>query len=104
MDMSKKDGKKPGKLGKLKMPMKRGNEMDASDLMDEEALESPNDEAAESPEEQGMEQEMGTESPVHMDTISDEELLAEIRKRGLESQLHEGDSGDSKEMDLGSGV
>lgn len=91
------------KLSKLKMPMKR-KELDLSSLdegsPEEEASESPDEEAAEAPEKEHAEMEMGTEEESHnpqLDDVSDEELMAELKKRGLMSKLEEG--GDDKELD-----
>lgn len=83
------------KLGKLKkkMPEKKGEEMEGMDM---EALSGE----AES-EYEPMEQEMAEESmdmeeapmapPADLEALSDEELMAELKKRGLMSQLEEGE-------------
>lgn len=93
------------KLAKLRMPMKRKG-------MDLGAEGSPGEEAAESPEEEKQEQDagMGDDSmdqapddqtaDGHNDaltSVSDDDLLAEIKKRGLMSQLDKG----SAAMDKG---
>lgn len=73
-------------LKKLKMPKPKEMETDELDLPMEE---SPEEEAAESPEEEGMEspEEEKAEHPGELEKVSDEDLLAEVKKRGLMSQL-----------------
>lgn len=66
-------------LNKLKMPMKKP--MDLAELKDQGADEapaegSPEEEAMESPAEEAQEMSQ-------LDQVSDEELLAELKKRGL---------------------
>lgn len=79
------------KLGKLKMPKREEVNLDELDLgpesAEEEAAESPEEEAAESPEEESA------EHPGELAKVSDEDLLAEVKKRGLMSQL-EGEVGE----------
>lgn len=79
------------KLEKLKMPEKRQDDMDLSDL--EEG--SPEEEASESPAEEQAEQEgkSGDEEhkPGPLDNVDDEDLLAEVKKRGLVSELEKGE-------------
>lgn len=98
------------KLDKLQMPKGRSRKMSMEDLHAEEAQESPEDEAAESPEQQSMEEELGLEehpeeakSNMALEGATDDELLAEIKKRGLMSQLSadegEGESEQSGEHD-----
>ena len=73
-------------LKKLKMPKPKSFEMEELDMEespDEEAAESPEEEAAESPEEEKREHEGD------LSEFSDEDLLAEVKKRGLMSQLEE---------------
>ena len=74
---------KLSKLKKMKMP--KDQEMDMSEL-DMSEGESPSDESAESPEMEMAEDEMEM-APSPLDSISDDELMAEIEKRGLMSQL-----------------
>lgn len=96
------------KLGKLKkkMPEKKGMEKEDMEGMETSEMESEGEEMA--PEEDyGMElgAEMGTEEPAMeemgspMEAISDEELMAELKKRGLMSQLEEGEE-DSMEQEM----
>lgn len=73
-------------LKKLKMPKPKAIETDELDMAmeespEEEAAESPEEEAAESPEEEKK------EHPGELEAVSDEDLLAEVKKRGLLSQL-----------------
>lgn len=96
------------RLAKLKMPTSSSKHMDLDELMEQEKQETPEEEAAESPEQQAMEEklgiemhkpdksgkeeesEMGEESTSHGDQLasaSDEDLVAEIKKRGLMHQL-----------------
>lgn len=95
------------KLGKLKMPGKREElpmpKDEASDL--EEG--SPEEESLESPDEEAAELDAGApednQPNDQLDSISDDELLAEIKKRGLMSKLAdkgeaEADSGDDQSM------
>lgn len=91
------------KLGKMEMPKKRREHMDEMD-MSELGLEegSPEEERAESPEQEHEEMAAGEadasdaeaapeehsgERPADLDTVSDDELMAEIKKRGLMSEL-----------------
>lgn len=71
--------KKESKLKKINMP-KEEPEMEMSEL---EFEEMPADEAP------PPEEEAPSEGPSDLEGASDEELLAEIKKRGLESQLGE---------------
>ena len=105
-----------GKLGKLKMPADRHGE-DLEDLLgDGDSDHSDDDmgaeehEAAESPDEEQAEHEPdGEESDEgdgdHSDYLakcSDEDLMAEVRKRGLMGELRHGEdgsSGDSEHAD-----
>lgn len=75
---------KSSKLGKLKMPKREEINLDELDMG-----ESPEYEAAESPEEEGAEskEEESAEHPGELKSVSDEDLLAEVKKRGLMSQL-----------------
>lgn len=91
------------KLEKLKMPERKMDpdmDMSREDMEMAEAQESPEDEAMESPEYQVSEEEMGVEKkqPAPLDDISDDELMAEIKKRGLMSQLDSGEE-DAVAMD-----
>lgn len=108
MKQDSKDKKK--KLAGLKMPAKK--ELDVSELEKDEG--SPEEEAAESPSEEasedssgleGSEEDMGMdidgdqeagESADHkqmadLESCSDEDLLSEIKKRGLLSKLQPGE-------------
>lgn len=83
------------RLSKLKMPEKKSDKMDLSDLdMPEEG--SPEEEAQESPEEEKQEdagQDQEQASPKDLAMVSDEDLLAEIQKRGLMKELDKGHEG-----------
>jgi hypothetical protein len=77
------------KLDKLKMPEKKPM-MSRDEMMAQEDSETPEEEAAESPEEQAQEDEMGTEKHAQSDEltmISDDDLMAEVKKRGLMSKM-----------------
>lgn len=86
---------KSGKLGKLKMPKREEINLDELD-----GGESPEYEASESPEEEGGESEEmeASEHPGELKAVSDEDLLAEVKKRGLMSQL-EAETGDESAED-----
>lgn len=93
---------KKKKFSKMKMPSKRP-EMDMSEL-DEGAPSDQMDnmdDQAEEPEMEGSPQEEGSESPAEeakeLDSIPDEDLLAEIKKRGLMAQLSDKHSADSED-------
>lgn len=92
------------KLKKMKMPESKKAapemEMEAGEEMAEEEmpLELPELEAAEEgeeemeegeelAEEEGAEEEMGEMEPLDLSALSDEELMAELKKRGLMSKL-----------------
>lgn len=89
---------KSGKLGKLKMPKRE--EMDMSEFDMEPKEESAEYEAMEAPEEEGaeMEEMEASESPSELKAASDEDLLAEVKKRGLMSQL-EAETGEESAED-----
>lgn len=84
-------------LKKLKMPKPKAIETDELDMAMEE---SPAEEAAESPEEEGAEssEEEAAEHPGELKGVSDEDLLAEVKKRGLMSQL-ESETGEESAED-----
>lgn len=74
--------KKKSKLDKLKMPEKRADEeMDMLELSEE----SPEMEAAEGEEmaEMGAEEAAPEAEPSALEAVSDDELVAEMKKRGL---------------------
>lgn len=85
------------KLGKLKMPEKK--KLSLADLENEdqgtleahEKNESPDEEASEAPEMEAKEEEMGLEQDPskELEMISDDDLLAELKKRGLMGKLDE---------------
>lgn len=91
------------KLGKLKMPGKRDELEMPADEMDASMEEgSPEEEASESPEEAAAE---GDDSSAGQELahLSDDDLLAEIKKRGLMSKLQdkgeqEADDGSDQSM------
>lgn len=76
------------KLGKLSMPEKRSDEMDLSELDSEPSAEESNEEAAEFPE-SGEEapEEASSEEHSYLAKCSDDELMAELKKRGLDKEL-----------------
>lgn len=83
------------KLKGMKMPSKGMAEKEASDDLDLESLGageegSPEEEAAESPEEE--KKEMASGEGDMLDSLSDEELLHEIMKRGLAPEVEKMDS------------
>lgn len=90
--------KKDSKLSKLKMPEKRSDEMDLSELdqegndMESADSEFPTEEESE-PVAEG--EEMMEASPLA--DLSDDELMAEVEKRGLMSQLP-GEEEDDKSL------
>lgn len=97
---SKMDSKKKSKLAKLQMPKAGHDEEDLLSQMDpEEASESPADEKQE--EESGLDTENDHEQApgeTHdLSACSDEDLMAEIKKRGLMSQLEHGDQSESQD-------
>ena len=78
-------------MKKMKMPEKSKPEMDLSELG---MPESPSDESAESAPMESAESEAGMEKPMspaseHLKEVSDDDLMAEIKARGLMSQLGE---------------
>lgn len=93
------------KLAKLSMPRKGAEELDLEELLAKEESEAPEDEAMESPEEQEMEDEMGIEKHERPDSnpalasVSDEELLAELAKRGLSAEAEKEPSEPSEESE-----
>ena len=98
------------KLKAMKMPEKRMNEKDMEmpmdeDMPEEEMEETPEEEKNESHEEQMKEMEDGTE--MHPNTaasqLSDDDLMAEIKKRGLLKELEKDDGmpPESDDMEYG---
>jgi hypothetical protein len=85
-------------LKKMKMP--KPKEFDVSELdMEESDVESPEYEASE-PQEEEMDESAEKESdeqPSELEQVSDEDLLAEVKKRGLLSQLESETSEESAE-------
>lgn len=79
--------KKDSKLNKLQMPKKRQDDMEMDDMLAAEDEGSPEEEASESPEEEAQEDDMGAEKASPLADVSDDDLLAEIKKRGLSSEL-----------------
>lgn len=69
------------KLSKLSMPMKKKPMDPNMDSSMEEG--SPEEEASESPEEEGREQDMGMDASKALEGVSDDDLMAELKKRGL---------------------
>lgn len=84
---------KSGKLGKLKMPSK-----DAIDVSELEMDMGPEDGAEVAEEaDMGMDMESEPKSGDLLTDIADEDLIAEIKKRGLTAQLGEAESGEEEE-------
>lgn len=87
---------KVGKLGKLKMPPKDAIDMGELEMdLGEEASE-------EAPEGEDMATDMGEEESAAKDgdlltKVADEDLLAEVKKRGLTAQLGEEEEQESEE-------
>lgn len=89
------------KLKQMKMPM--GKKSDAEDMKKSLMEGSPEEESSESPEEASAEGDdmsslpepmHGDEAPADaskLESVSDDDLMAEIKKRGLLSQLEHGD-------------
>jgi hypothetical protein len=83
------------KLAKLKMPAKRGNEKDLDLSQLDESSPEEDSELPESPAEDGEEM-AELDAPLEgapsseLEAVSDDDLMAEIKKRGLLSQLEEG--------------
>jgi hypothetical protein len=91
------------KLDKLKMPGKRKEAADVSEL-DMDLPESEDDPLAE----EGPKEDLAMEGDVDLDALdeespmaglSDDDLLAEVKKRGLDAKLAAG--GEEDELDLG---
>lgn len=86
-------------LKKMKMP--KPKELDTSELdsLESDEIESPEYETKESPEEEGAEspEEEAAEHPGELEQVSDEDLLAEVKKRGLMSQLEHEEGQESAE-------
>lgn len=100
MDMSK---KKAGKLGKVKMPEKRKGEEELALVGDEELAELGEEEMEEGEGMDDLGLEMAEEGAEDMElggelsSMSDDELLAEVKKRGLMAQLGSGEEESSEE-------
>lgn len=73
--------KMAGKLSKLKMPKREEISMEELDMGPAPEMEGEG--------EMGMESEMPKQEPSMLADISDDDLLAEVKKRGLMSQLEE---------------
>lgn len=88
-----KDEKKKKKLGMLSMPEKRaGEEMDYAEMDEMEEGSDELDLGLEDAEEGDMDLSELEEAPMEsegsdLEAISDEELMAELKKRGLSSEL-----------------
>lgn len=95
MDVTKKN-KKRG-LTELKMPVKRSDEMDLAGLEEEGGAEADLD--ADIAAEPDLEAPADASAPADLDGVSDDDLLAELEKRGLMGKLGERD--DDSELDLG---
>lgn len=100
------------KLGKLKMPEKRKSEMEMEEMdYGMESMDMDDPELAAQEEEMGMDLDGDMEEgepAAHQKKVkgagaamSDDELLAEVRKRGLMKKLGEEEEGEEEEMDLG---
>lgn len=80
-------------LDKMRMPKKKEMDLDMEELHSGEAVDDPEME----PAEDTMDADAEMEEPVskqnkELEALSDEELLAEIRKRGLMSELENDES------------
>lgn len=75
------------KLEKLKMPEKRSDELDLSSLDEGAPSEDPmgDEELPQDPQAEDQ------SAPGPLDHVDDEELMAEVQKRGLLSQLEGGE-------------
>ena len=83
---------KSGKLGKLKMPSK-----DAIDVSELEMDMGPEDGAEVAEEaDMGMDMESESKGGDMLTDIADEDLLAEVKKRGLTAQLGEEEESESE--------
>lgn len=88
---------KPSKFGKMKksMPSKSSpaDEMDLSELGESEAEGSPAEESMESPDEASMEGDSEAPAeglaPDELAKASDEDLMAEMERRGLSAKMGE---------------
>lgn len=79
------------KLKKIQMP--QNEKFDLDELLSSEA---PEGESKEAPEgEEGMEQEEA-QSPGPLEQFSDDELMAEMKKRGLMSDLEQSNESESE--------
>lgn len=87
------------KLGKLKMPARK-EELDLSELEDKEMPEMEEGEALEGEEDvmEASEEEIPSdkEMPLDLSALSDDELMAEIKKRGLMSDLAQSDEAEEE--------
>lgn len=89
------------KLKSMKMPDKRMADSKMNKYMEDEDEEgSPEEEASESPEEESHEDENAEEGEEKskdknniVASLSDDELIAEVKKRGLISKLEESEDG-----------
>jgi hypothetical protein len=78
---------KSGKLGKLKMPSK--DAIDVSELEMDMGPEDGAEVAEEADMDMGMDMESESKGGDILTDIADEDLLAEVKKRGLTAQLGE---------------
>jgi hypothetical protein len=85
---------------KKEMPMKKGMEEEMEGMEMPEMESEYGDEMASSEMEskEGMESEMPAEGSMVLESASDEELMAELKKRGLMSQMSESESEDSESV------
>jgi len=85
---------KTGKLGKLKMPPKDAIDMGEleMDMGDESSEEAPEGEDMA----MGMEEEPAPKDGDLLTKVADEDLLAEVKKRGLTAQLGEEEESESE--------
>ena len=94
MMLKKLKGKMPSK------PEDMGLDMEEMKAMESE--EGPEEEMAELPEEEMMEEEVSMEKPMKskgldLESLSDDELMAELKKRGLMSKLEGKEEGEDEE-------
>lgn len=91
---------KSSKLSKLKMPERKKPDLAELESEDSMEMEEPEELALEGAEEQdSLDAELPeAPAPSDLDSLSDDELLAELKKRGLMGKLDEEKSEDEEEL------
>lgn len=87
------------KLKKMRMPEKKGEDLEGMEMAESSEEMPPEDEMMEGMSEEEM-PEMEEAPMADLEAISDEDLMAEIQKRGLMSQLGEAESTEVDEEDM----